>query len=128
MSAYTSWRFPTDLTGKVIADIIWDDSEVVLTFDDGSKAYFEVEGDCCSYSWIEHITIPNDIVGAVILTKTWEDSGEVTSDYEVKGGTYSDEYISVYGNSLKTTKGEIICEYRNSSNGYYGGWMQEVTW
>lgn len=31
------------------------------------------------------------------------------------------EYLQFYGFKLQTEKGDVVIEYRNSSNGYYGG-------
>lgn len=72
-------------------------------------------GDCCSHSWFEHV----DEVGAIGGQIT-----EVTNEYG-DGSALSDEktddYIEVQFFTLKTTKGRVHIEMRNSSNGYYGG-------
>lgn len=35
-----------------------------------------------------------------------------------------DECIKYYGFKITTSKGHIIIDYRNSSNGYYGGSLE----
>ena len=102
---------------KLEAVELSDDKErVTFRFTDGPVTY-EAEGDCCSHSWIEHITVPPDIAGAEITHWAENEMGEMdrTEDYEC---------IRVYQQSFRTDKGDIILEYRNSSNGYYGGYLR----
>lgn len=35
------------------------------------------------------------------------------------------DYIKVYRTTIVTDRGFIDIEYRNSSNGYYGGWLEK---
>ena len=43
-------------------------------------------------------------------------------DVAVNGVLCEDpDEVEFYGLSIKTDKGEIVIDYRNSSNGYYGG-------
>jgi predicted Mrr-cat superfamily restriction endonuclease len=62
--------------------------------------------------------VPVDLEGAEATSYAEQDMGETEKDYET---------IKVYQTSFATPKGEIIVEYRNSSNGYYGGWLQGPT-
>jgi hypothetical protein len=85
-----------------------------ILFDfDTEQHFYEVNGDCCSRSWIEHYTEPNDIVGKTILSvedyddeRTEISNGNVVQNYETR---------------FKTLAGDIVVEYRNESNGYYSG-------
>lgn len=97
---------------------------VIFRFQDGTEQYFMVEGDCCSFSWIEHSTIPDDIKGAVFLgfEDLDEDRGVPTPpqvDYEGKSEYV--ECVRAYQSLFHTTRGSVVVEYRNESNGYYGG-------
>lgn len=102
-----------------------DGRNVTFWFEDGKGVRYTVEGDCCSSSWIEHITIPSGIKGKVITEV--KDAPMNFAGYPVDDGvSESDEYgeyIQVYHNAFVTDAGEIILEYRNSSNGYYGGYL-----
>ena len=105
------------LVGQPLESVEVSDDKDTVTFrlQSGEGFKYEVHGDCCSYSWIEHVTVPSDVAGAPIVEV--KDSGEVrefVKDYE---------HIAVYQTSFVTPKGEIVLEYRNSSNGYYGGWL-----
>jgi hypothetical protein len=76
----------------------------------------EAWGDCCSESWIEHLSVPK--LPATILSVEDKDLGECMSD-----GSRQD-YDQAYSTILKTSQGDFEIEYRNSSNGYYGGWLE----
>ena len=108
---------PRPLAGKHLSAVEISDDKTLLVFrlDDGRTLTYTAEGDCCSQSWIEHLTVPSDIAGAEVTGWAEQDMGEKEEDYET---------IKVYQTSFLTAKGEIIVEYRNSSNGYYGGWLE----
>lgn len=102
------------LTGAGISD---DKTTLVLELSGTHIATMETEGDCCSSSWVEHLTIPElgGTITAVISSNALPPHEPPDEDgYDV---------IEVYHKTIRTTKGELIIEYRNSSNGYYGGWM-----
>ena len=92
---------------------------VVFEFQDGHVQTFGVEGDCCSHSWIEHLELPGDIAGAELMSV--EESGgvemESSSEYEC---------LQVYNVRFRTNRGDIVLEFRNSSNGYYGGYLVPI--
>lgn len=98
-----------------------DKTGLIIHFRDGGRAVFQTVSDCCSKTWIEHIEIPEPICCAKIYNAS--DSGQIQetlSEYEC---------IRVYQTTFKTSKGDLTVEYRNSSNGYYGGTLEliEVT-
>lgn len=98
-----------------------DRSAITFEFDGAPAVSFGVEGDCCSSSWIEHLDVPPDVIGEVIISV--EDSDGVPWDgHDCKGGCGHD-YLQVYNTRFKTAKGDIVLEYRNDSNGYYGGYL-----
>ena len=112
------------IIGETIIAVAHDPNEDSLTFHCiGGKYMYSTEGDCCSQSWIEHMTLPPDIVGATITGIT---SPELPPHEDLPPDG-DDDHIAVYHTAWQTTKGEIIAEYRNSSNGYYGGWMTGPT-
>ena len=109
------------MKGEKIKGITQTAGHITFEFESGRYARFVVEGDCCSNSWIEHVTIPDGVVGCEIVEI--RETGEIppsTPVLEEQG-----EDIQVYGMSFVTSRGEIIVEFRNSSNGYYGGYMYE---
>lgn len=102
--------------GRKVAAIDVDENAVVITFADGAELRGLVDGDCCSHTWIEHAEV--DGIGGELLTirdidAPFPSTPTKTSNYE--------EEMSYYGGEIRTTKGLTLFEYRNSSNGYYGG-------
>lgn len=42
-------------------------------------------------------------------------------DLDMPDDVQEDGELKIYGCKISTTKGDIVIEYRNESNGYYGG-------
>lgn len=117
----------SNMTGRTLVSVSLENNKqtLVFKFTDGEKR-FGVEGDCCSESWIEHLELPGDVAGleiidileAPVLDQTDNDSmnpvGELGREHEC---------LQVYQTVFRTAKGDISVEYRNSSNGYYGGYL-----
>jgi hypothetical protein len=104
------------LVGKTIVKImIADDKEALLFMCVDGDHIVKVDADCCSHTWIEHVELPALGFPALVLG---------VADLELSGSDDNHpEYdcLQVYGCCITTTKGEIVIDYRNSSNGYYGG-------
>lgn len=74
-------------------------------------------GDCCSESWFSQITGIGALVG-----------GTVTSVCEIAMGSIEDgitrqEFDQLYSIKFVTDRGHADIDFRNSSNGYYGGYL-----
>src|SRR5690348_13666290 len=54
-----------EIVGKVVESMTLDpDGEVLrINFADKTAAEFESEGDCCSYTWIEHVSGVKQLLG-----------------------------------------------------------------
>lgn len=119
-----SWEKKYDLKGslidKVIEDVYLSDDRCSIIFKckEGLVKWYTV-GDCCSESWIEHITLPHyGMVGKVLDVREVELGKCMPTRQEVDqlyGLTVAME--GEYGAE------ELHVEFRNSSNGYYGGSM-----
>lgn len=106
-----------------------DGQRVVLTLTDGSRRVYETEGDCCSTSWVEHLTVPPDIDGATVLHVSPTDYGvEASPEQYAECKTHREglDVLKVYQTVIATDRGDVVIEYRNDSNGYYGGSLREV--
>lgn len=78
------------------------------------------DADCCSETWIENIELPAlGFPCTVIAVEELQMPEERESQ-----GDEPQEYILFYGLKFITDKGEMIIEYRNASNGYYGGSLE----
>lgn len=100
-------------------------TQISFMFDDGHHRTFNVEGDCCSNSWIEHLEMPTTTSGGTVIGVH---NGEpITQDHDdhdhdpERIGSSTNESIRVYNTVIQTDLGDIVIEYRNASNGYYGG-------
>lgn len=105
------------LEGKTITQIeISADKKAMRFFlADGESVVARADGDCCSSTWIEHVELP-----ALGLPATVSKVEEIPLPGSVDN---HEEYecLAVYGLKIATDKGDIVIDYRNSSNGYYGG-------
>lgn len=104
------------LIGKnLLAIKIADDKQAILFVTDSGEIVAECDADCCSSTWVEHIEMPALGFPAMVISVTDLDlpgSQKDHPDYDC---------LAVYGLKITTNKGEIIIDYRNSSNGHYGG-------
>lgn len=111
------------LIGKTITGLSVSDNQGMLVFDhpNGEETIFYAYGDCCSETWFA------DIVGVdALLNATVKTCEEITMG-EVADGRGRQKYDQVYCFKLTTNKGNVDVVFRNSSNGYYGGKLQQVT-
>ena len=101
------------LVGRTIlsAKVSDDNSSIVLETDQG-EVIGDCYGDCCSQTWIEHLETPAQFpMKVAAVNEVYIEEREI--DYaHVK--SYHTDIIAPNGERLRI-------EYRNSSNGYYGG-------
>lgn len=104
------------LVGKTLTGIkIASDREALLFETSDGNAIVKTDADCCSHTWIEHIELPALGFPATVLS---------VEDLDLPGSDDNHpehDCLQVYGCKIVTDRGEIIIDYRNSSNGYYGG-------
>lgn len=103
------------LQGKTITDIkIADDKQAIKFITTEGEVIAKCDGDCCSSTWVESIELPVNGFPATVTSAEDVDMPDLGSpdDYDV---------IAYYGFKIQTDKGDILIDYRNSSNGYYGG-------
>lgn len=97
-------------------DLSPDREHLTLRFVGGGHIRLYTEGDCCSRSWVEHLEVPAGLDGATLLRI--EDSDGIEVEHP------DHECLKVYNTRFVTDRGAIVVEFRNSSNGYYGGWLE----
>lgn len=118
----------------LVAVVIDDEKEhVTFKFDGAPDVVFRVEGDCCSSSWIEHLDVPPDCIGEKLVSVEdgdgvpWDGHECVPKKADEDGYAYGNEcdhdHLKVYNTKFVTAKGTVVLEYRNDSNGYYGGYL-----
>jgi len=117
------------LEGRELLSVDVSNDKTLLTihFKEGKPARFQAVGDCCSFSWIEHLEAPEDLAGRTLVGV---DDARIEQGYDQEDdedGYNSGDYIQVYNTRFYLDNGETITiEYRNSSNGYYGGELERV--
>jgi hypothetical protein len=110
------------LIGKTVTalHVAEDRQALKFTLSDG-ELVVQTDADCCSYTWIEHVELPALGFPAVVVA---------VEDLDMPGGAASTfhadpDYLRFYGCKITTDRGEIVIDYRNDSNGYYGG---DLSW
>ena len=109
------YNYEEFIKGKIVKTYtIEEDDKLYITFESESKKLeLCAIGDCCSHSWFEFPEILQDLINEEIteIEEQWEEEER-----------YSD---------LKTYKFNFVCKsgkkinfiLKNSSNGYYSGWI-----
>lgn len=108
------------LVGKTVVGIDVSADEEALRFrcDDGSVVVWDTDGDCCSESWWADGFELNALRGGRVIG-----ASEINlPGYDVEDGRGRQEEDEVYGVEIRTDQGVAKFAFRNSSNGYYGGW------
>lgn len=118
-----------DLVGKRINGILVGNDKWSLVFRtvEGKYLRYDTQNDCCNSVWVNHLTGTEcvgkgntfDILrGALVLgaeDKGWSENRSDKEGYEViQDGFWT----------IKTDRGYIDIEVRNSHNGYYGGHIE----
>jgi len=112
------------LVGRTIQSFQLNDERTELMFNmaDGGKVLLETEADCCSETWIEGIDNEDALVGGTIrLVEDIDMPG--LGDVPSPNHPEAVDVVAYYGMKIETNRGTCVLDYRNSSNGYYGGWL-----
>lgn len=108
-----------NIVGKRISGFTITDDKTTLTFNDdaGTSYVYDAEAECCSHSWIENVEDPEYLIGNLVMKVEEKE----IKDYEENG-----DFIQIIGYDIYTDKGICKIDFRNSSNGYYGGSLQII--
>lgn len=105
------------LVGKTIISIEIAEDKAALRFVlSAGEIVAQCDAECCSQTWIEHVELPALSFPALVLSVENLDLSALRQDNHEEL-----ECLQFYGVKIITDRGEIIIDYRNSSNGYYGG-------
>lgn len=107
------------LVGKTITGVHLAEDRLAIRFDiqNSEPVVARVDADCCSYTWVENIEAPEVLIGSPVLVA---ENLELTRESE----NTEDGLLQFYGFKIVTAKGTCTIDYRNSSNGYYGGSLE----
>ena len=106
------------LIGRTIKAIFIAEDKLAVKFEltDGDPIIARVDADCCSYTWIEDLGDVSQILDSPVVSV---ENLSLREDKETDDGA-----IRFYGCRITTRKGFTTIDYRNSSNGYYGGSLE----
>jgi hypothetical protein len=110
----------SDLIGATVIQLGWRDGALVFVTDKGTFAY-EAEGDCCSSSWFEHMSGVQALIGSTVREVSDIDLPDVMEDVDFDESKY--DVLAYYGIRIVSDGGYSDIDYRNDSNGYYGGYI-----
>ena len=103
------------LVGRQIHKAFISQNKEVIGFEtDKGMVFGFCCGDCCSYTWIEHIENVSTLFDSLVLSAEdipMPDLGYMTDK----------EVVAYYGFRITTAKGQCTIDFRNDSNGHYGG-------
>ena len=119
-----------ELTGKNIKQMFVNEDQSLLKFtvDDGEEfLIYEAVGDCCSETWFADIIFGWKFFGSKITDVVELEVPEWLNNLFSRDGRGRQEYDQVYGFQLKASDSHCDVIFRNSSNGYYGGWCELMT-
>ncbi len=105
------------LIGQTIREIYREGDGLVLKTDEWVFG-LEPFGDCCSTTWIESIDLVEPLYGTV--QKVEDIDMPHRGNIATVNFTRVEE-VAYYGLRITTDRGVSVIDYRNSSNGYYGG-------
>lgn len=112
-----------DLIGRVIASLYVSPGEQRIAFEGELETLtFEAVGDCCSCSWFADILNVDALLGQEVVDVETLQLPHVGAD-----GRTRQQYDLAYGYAIVTRRGRCEVIFRNSSNGYYGGWLDGPT-
>lgn len=98
------------LIGVTLSD---DQHQIIFITEKGALPATCYE-ECCSHTWINDVEMPARQLGGLITNINWLDLSH-------RNESSDDSLIQHYGFELYTTHGILTVEFRNKSNGYYGG-------
>jgi len=105
------------LIGKKITSVRVSEYHLFFCLEGGEFLSYYVEGECCSYSRWTDITNVDSILDQTVLS---------VGEYEPSPRNFPDysDFEQAYGFELITENGRAQFAFQNSSNGYYGGWIE----
>ncbi len=112
------------LVGKVITKVEVEKGREAIRFTlaEGEPIIAYTVGDCCSYTWLEGV----EMVALPAKVLDVEDiEMPAVEPHRGQNGPDGTDCVQFYGLKITTDQGHMVVDYRNDSNGYYGG---ELKW
>lgn len=103
----------------VVATVLASDRETLQLYTlSGQVFLLQTAGECCSSTWIEAIDGDDALYGTIKAVEDIDmpNLGDVPTVHRE-----SVDCVEYYGLCITTNKGRAVIDYRNDSNGCYGG-------
>lgn len=98
------------------------EGSIYLVISDGRVAALVPEGECCAYTYVQHVNNPECLAGSVVVSV--EDlvlTDEQRAALAVVEEHADKEVVDIWGHRINTTSGTCVLDCRTEHNGYYGG-------
>ena len=113
-----------ELIGRVVRALYVSAGDGTMYFvTDGGVIAYETEADCCSESWFADVLGVEALLGHRVLAVAID---ELPDGYDDSNARTRQEHDECHGYTITTAAGRTSIVFRNSSNGYYGGWLGAV--
>jgi hypothetical protein len=114
------------LLGKIVEKIYFNKENLQFLTDSGIHSY-QVDGDCCSHSEFWDFYGVKTLIGSRVISVESVELDPATGSRRPDGDDESTEYYGYKVVSENTEFGEVtaVFSFRNISNGYYGGSLQD---
>ena len=110
------------LEGSRVSEVfVSSDTETMFLVTDKGIYRLDLDGDCCSETWFSDIYNFDALIGTIGTIQEID-----LPDYDVDDGRTRQCEDCAYGIEVVTDKGVSKIVFRNSSNGYYGGNLNQV--
>lgn len=114
-----------DIVGAVVKEIDYSDDHCIILKTDKGNFKGQVEADCCSNTWIENVETPAFGLPFTIKELDFKWLPDIDMPETMDDDKYGYGYIQYYGLKIIGERGDSIeIDFRNSSNGYYGGSLE----
>lgn len=112
----------SELIGKIVSGLRINSDQSILAFDhpDGTSTCYQTESDSFSETWFADFVGVHSLIGAKIIRA----EGAVIDFGDSRDDRTRQEFDKIYGLKIATDKGYLDIVFRNSSNGYYYGWIK----
>lgn len=108
-----------NLLGKRILALKTDVEKQNILFETSEGIFcYSTAGECCSSSWIEHFEGIQSLMGEIISAIE-----EIDLSERPDPTPENHDCLRIYGYKFTTDKGHAVLDFRNDSNGYYGGYI-----
>lgn len=116
------------LAGKTVTAVYMNGDQKIQFVCGAERITYVADAECCSHTYAHHIEGLANLLGRRIVSVAPREMTRAKKKTFEDGVDHFDDtvYVKIYGVDLTTDRGNCYIEFRNDSNGYYGGAMELV--